>query len=109
VAHARRPVRPADFFATGPDGHAAEASNLMCQLHTAPPKLEREQTRKPAPTFLIKGRYDSIDGLMLPSQSTVRMLFTGSTLAMMKSTSYFTFAHGSGPMASRCIRRAVRP
>jgi hypothetical protein len=63
----------ADFFSTGPDGHAAEASDRMGQLHTPAPKLERKQTGKPAATLLIKSRHDTIDGLMLSSHLTVRM------------------------------------
>src|SRR5258708_5525238 len=95
--------------AAGPDGHAAETDYLMGQLHTAAPKLEREQPGELAPTFLIKGGYAPIDGLLLPSYSTIRMLFTGGILALMKSTARLRFAHSSEPMASRCIRRAVRP
>lgn len=68
----------------------------MGQLHPAAPKLEREQTDKPAPAFLVKGRYNPINGLMLPSHLTISMLRTGGTLAMMKSTSRFRFAHVQG-------------
>ena len=55
----------------------------MGQLHTPAPQLECQQTHKPAPTFLIKGHYDTIDSLMFPSHSTIRMFLTISAYAMM--------------------------
>jgi hypothetical protein len=52
----------------------------MHPLHAAPAPLQRSQAHKPAAALFIEGRYDPIDGLMLPSDLTARMFGTHFTL-----------------------------
>jgi hypothetical protein len=65
MANARCAIRALNFFSPDPDRHSTETGNQMGQLYTAPSKLEREQTGKAATGFLIEGRHDPVNGLML--------------------------------------------
>jgi hypothetical protein len=48
--------------------------------------LQRQQARKPAATFFVERAHDSIDGLMVPGDLTVRMTCTTGTLTLMQQT-----------------------
>ena len=85
-----------DFFTAGADSHAAQASNLVRELHATAPQLERQQAGEPTPALLIKARDDPIDRLMFMGYSTIGMRFTSGALTMMRSTLRFRFVHGSG-------------
>jgi hypothetical protein len=108
VAHTRDTIGPADFVSTDPDRHPAEAGDLVGQLHPAAPQLERQQAHEPASAFLIKSRQHTINRLVLSSDSTISMFLADNAFAMMKSTTRFRFAHGSGPNTRRCFRCGVQ-
>jgi hypothetical protein len=86
-----------DFISTTPDRRVAQARNPAQAFNTAATPLQRQQTDKAAPAFLIQGHQHSIDRPVLLGDGTPGMLMTDGARASLICSFRLTF-HSLSPV-----------
>jgi len=98
LAHTRLAVIPLQFVPPTTDRVSAQACRPNHSLDSAAALLQRQQSYKSTPVFLVQGRQHAIDRSVLVRHSAIRMLLTLLTGTHMHTPSNRVF-HDRSPYA----------